>query len=125
MTTEREGIRRPTASSCRSTAAGSSSTRPACASWALGAPGAGLDETFADVVDLAAACRFADCAHGTEPGCAVQEALAEGRLTEDRLESYRKLQRELQWQELKSNPRRSPEARRARQRSRSLRNNTY
>ena len=92
----------------------------------LWAAGAGLDETFADVVDLAATCRFADCAHEAEPGCAVQRALAEGRLTEERLESYRKLQRELQWQELKSNPRAMSEARRARRRfARSLRNNTY
>ena len=92
----------------------------------LWAAGAGLDETFADVLDLAAACRFADCAHETEPGCAVQEALSEGRLTEERLESYRKLQRELQWQELKSNPRARSEARRERRRfARSLRNTTY
>src|SRR5690606_79094 len=55
----------------------------------------GLDRTFADVAELVAACRFADCAHGTEPGCAVRAALAAGDLAPDRWESWRKLQREL------------------------------
>jgi ribosome biogenesis GTPase len=92
----------------------------------LWAAGAGVDEIFADVVDLAATCRFADCAHETEPGCAVRAALAEGRLTEERLESYRKLQRELRRQELKADPRARSEERRARRRfERSLRKSTY
>jgi ribosome biogenesis GTPase len=56
----------------------------------------GLDEAFADVVALAQQCRFSDCAHETEPGCAVRAALAEGRLPAERWESYRKLQRELE-----------------------------
>ena len=55
----------------------------------------GLDEAFADIVDLASRCRFADCRHETEPGCAVQEALASGELSRERWESYRELQREL------------------------------
>jgi ribosome biogenesis GTPase / thiamine phosphate phosphatase len=55
----------------------------------------GLDEVFADVVALAQECRFSDCAHESEPGCAVRAALAEGRLAPERWESYRKLQREL------------------------------
>jgi ribosome biogenesis GTPase len=55
----------------------------------------GLAETFGDVEALAAQCRFSDCAHGTEPGCAVQAALADGTLPHDRWESYKKLQREL------------------------------
>jgi ribosome biogenesis GTPase len=54
-----------------------------------------LEGTFADVDALAAACRFADCAHGEEPGCAVMAAAADGTLGPARLESYRKLQREL------------------------------
>jgi ribosome biogenesis GTPase len=55
----------------------------------------GLAETFADVEELAAQCRFSDCAHGTEPGCGVQAALADGTLPFGRWESYKKLQREL------------------------------
>jgi ribosome biogenesis GTPase len=55
----------------------------------------GLSETFADVEEIAARCRFSDCAHGTEPGCAVQAALEDGTLPFDRWESYKKLQREL------------------------------
>jgi ribosome biogenesis GTPase / thiamine phosphate phosphatase len=51
----------------------------------------GIDAAFADVTDLAAGCRFNDCAHLSEPGCAVQAAIAEGSLAADRLESYRKL----------------------------------
>jgi ribosome biogenesis GTPase len=55
----------------------------------------GLDEAFADVAELAAACRFADCSHDGEPGCAVRAALADGSLDPHRLASYEKLQREL------------------------------
>jgi ribosome biogenesis GTPase / thiamine phosphate phosphatase len=55
----------------------------------------GLSETFADVEELAAKCRFSDCAHRTEPGCAVQAALEDGTLPFDRWASYKKLQREL------------------------------
>ena len=55
----------------------------------------GLDLAFSDVEELLHGCRFTDCAHGTEPGCRVLEALADGRLEARRWESYRKLQREL------------------------------
>jgi ribosome biogenesis GTPase / thiamine phosphate phosphatase len=51
----------------------------------------GAAELFADLADLAATCRFANCRHETEPGCAVQAALAGGTLDPRRLESYRKL----------------------------------
>ncbi len=54
----------------------------------------GVDEAFDDIVDIAATCRFSDCGHDGEPGCAIQAALADGRLTEDRLASHRKLERE-------------------------------
>lgn len=54
-----------------------------------------LDDAFADVAALAAECRFADCSHHGEPGCAVAAALASGRLAAGRLASYLKLQREL------------------------------
>jgi ribosome biogenesis GTPase len=55
----------------------------------------GIEEAFADVEDLAAACRFNDCSHGSEPGCAVNAALASSELTQERYDSWRKLQREL------------------------------
>jgi ribosome biogenesis GTPase len=55
----------------------------------------GLTETFQDVAELASTCRFADCVHETEPGCAVRDAIRSGALPAERLESYRKLQREL------------------------------
>ena len=54
-----------------------------------------LSASFADVEELAARCRFRDCAHRGEPGCAVQQALAEGELAVERWQSYLKLQREL------------------------------
>ena len=54
-----------------------------------------FDDAFSDVEELAAECRFNDCAHRTEPGCAVRAALAEGSLPRDRFESWQKLQREL------------------------------
>jgi ribosome biogenesis GTPase / thiamine phosphate phosphatase len=55
----------------------------------------GLEDAFADVEGLAASCRFNDCAHGTEPGCAVKRALASGELSPERYASWQKLQREL------------------------------
>jgi ribosome biogenesis GTPase len=55
----------------------------------------GIDATFSDVAELAARCRFHDCAHDEEPGCAVKEALASGELPAERLASFRKQQREL------------------------------
>ncbi|PJN39410.1 ribosome small subunit-dependent GTPase A [Streptomyces sp. CB02959] len=56
----------------------------------------GLARTFSDVDELARQCRFQDCAHDAEPGCAVQDAVEDGELALRRLESYRKLQRENQ-----------------------------
>jgi ribosome biogenesis GTPase / thiamine phosphate phosphatase len=55
----------------------------------------GIESTFAEVEALVEACRFADCRHQGEPGCAVEAAAASGELPAARLESYRKLQREL------------------------------
>jgi ribosome biogenesis GTPase len=55
----------------------------------------GLDKTFADVADLAAMCRFGDCRHLAEPGCAIQAALADGSLSPRRLASWQKLHREV------------------------------
>jgi ribosome biogenesis GTPase len=55
---------------------------------------AGVEATFSDIEALAANCRFGDCQHGAEPGCAVLQALEEGELDERRLDNYRKLMRE-------------------------------
>ena len=63
-----------------------------------------LDETFADVADVAGGCRFLDCAHVSEPGCAVQSALADGTLSVERWNSYSKLLAEIRYQQLKSDP---------------------
>jgi ribosome biogenesis GTPase / thiamine phosphate phosphatase len=57
--------------------------------------GGGVEEAFSDVEELAAQCRFNDCSHNTEPGCAVKEALVTGDLSHDRHASWLKLQREL------------------------------
>jgi len=58
--------------------------------------GAGaVEAAFADIEGLALECRFNDCSHETEPGCAVQEALRSGELSRDRHRSWLKLQREL------------------------------
>ena len=56
--------------------------------------GEGLSNAFEDVERAAATCRFADCQHRSEPGCGVRDALANGMLDADRLEAYRKLERE-------------------------------
>ncbi|WP_231758349.1 ribosome small subunit-dependent GTPase A [Microbulbifer elongatus] len=55
----------------------------------------GLAATFADISALAEKCRFADCAHESEPGCAVQAAVESGELDERRLRNWRKLEREV------------------------------
>jgi len=55
---------------------------------------AAIDSTFDDVATLAIGCRFADCAHECEPGCAVRQAVDAGQLEPDRLEHYRRLGRE-------------------------------
>ena len=70
--------------------------------------GAGVAAVFetveAEVVALAEACRFRDCRHGREPGCAVQAALADGRLDPGRFEGWLKLQRELAHELRKEDP---------------------
>ena len=57
----------------------------------------GLQETFADITSLAACCRFRDCQHQNEPGCAVQQAIGEGTLEVRRFQNYQKLQQELNY----------------------------
>ena len=54
----------------------------------------GVDETFPEIAELAARCRFSNCKHDNEPGCAVREAVQSGALDERRLVSYQKLMRE-------------------------------
>ena len=56
--------------------------------------GDGIDVAFADIEGLSCACRYADCTHTAEPGCAVLRALADGTLDAARLASYRKLKTE-------------------------------
>jgi ribosome biogenesis GTPase len=56
---------------------------------------------FDDIANLASGCRFTDCAHDSEPGCAVREAVEAGRLDSDRLENYRRLGREAAFEERK------------------------
>ena len=60
-----------------------------------------LDETFSDIEAFAASCRFRDCSHQKEPGCAVREAIVSGKLDEKRYASYVKLERELRYIEKK------------------------
>jgi ribosome biogenesis GTPase len=76
--------------------------------------GDGIQEAFGDVDELAADCRFNDCAHQREPGCAVQQAIDEGRLPRERLQSYRLLQRELRRLALKQDARLRAEERKKR-----------
>lgn len=68
------------------------------------ADGEGLAETFDDLEVVARACRFSDCRHDGEPGCAVRVAIGDGRLSMDRLVAYRKLEREARRTELAANP---------------------
>lgn len=60
---------------------------------------ADTDATFGDITVLASSCRFDDCSHGAEPGCAVREALASGELELERYRSFEKMQRELAYVE--------------------------
>jgi len=55
---------------------------------------AGLDNSYADILELSEGCRFRDCSHGTEPGCRIKLALAQGELEAERFQSYLELQRE-------------------------------
>jgi ribosome biogenesis GTPase len=72
----------------------------------------GIETAFDDVIDLATRCRFSDCRHEGEPGCAVQAAIAEGSLAEERLAGHRKLEREAAHAERRGDPRALAEERR-------------
>ncbi len=65
---------------------------------------AGLNATFPEIDELAESCRFHDCAHGNEPDCAVKLAVDEGRLAAERLDSYHRLRRELDYLERRNDP---------------------
>jgi ribosome biogenesis GTPase len=85
----------------RHTTSGRSLHRLAAGGWLLDTPGmrelqladseAGVEDVFSEIAALASACRFADCRHETEPGCAVQAAIIDGVLDPERLRRYRKL----------------------------------
>ncbi len=64
----------------------------------------GLAGAFPEIDELAATCRFRDCRHDAEPGCAVVAAMEAGQLAADRLASYRKLVAEAAWIDRKSDP---------------------
>lgn len=63
-----------------------------------------LDDSFDDVVALVGACRFSDCTHASEPGCAIRAALADATLSDDRWQAYLKLQRELAFAARRDDP---------------------
>ena len=85
-----------------------------------------LDSTFAEIAELAGECRFSDCSHEHEPGCAVKAAIADGSLPRERFASYRKLQREIRALEIRKDARLRAEARKERRRfSRRMRNTSY
>jgi len=62
--------------------------------------GEGMDEAFADISELARTCRFTDCSHAGEPGCAVRAAIATHELSEEHLQGYLKLMKESQFNDL-------------------------
>lgn len=64
-----------------------------------------IDSTFADIAAMAACCRFRDCSHSAEPGCAIQTSLDDGSLEFDRWQSYQKLQREQAYAARRASPR--------------------
>ena len=68
----------------------------------LGLESANLARTFIDIDELAEQCKFKDCKHENEPGCMVRKAIAEGILTEERLQSYLKLKKEARYEGMNS-----------------------
>ncbi|MBQ9459001.1 MAG: ribosome small subunit-dependent GTPase A [Oscillospiraceae bacterium] len=60
----------------------------------IASAGDGLDDTFSDILELASRCKFANCRHLSEPGCAVKDAIARGELSRERLKLYQRLNEE-------------------------------
>ena len=79
---------------------------PGMREFALADAATGIDLAFADVTTMATACRFRDCQHREEPGCAVTESL-----DEDRLKSFRKLEREAAFEARKTDPKKAADER--------------
>lgn len=98
-----QGIREDDARG-RHTTTGRSLHRIPLGGWLIDTPGmrglgvaevsAGIDATFPEISELVDSCKFRDCGHESEPGCAVQAALAAGDISPDRLQRYKKLKRE-------------------------------
>jgi ribosome biogenesis GTPase len=63
--------------------------------------GEGLDEAFEDIQELSEQCKFSDCQHSNEPGCAIRQAIEDEKLDEDRLDHYRLLRKEVEEAEQK------------------------
>lgn len=68
----------------------------------LGIESADLSKTFADIDELSRQCRFSNCTHTKEPGCAVREAIEEGNLSEERYSNYLKIKKEARYDGLSS-----------------------
>ena len=64
---------------------------------------AGIAGTFSDIAELISQCAFSDCAHRSEPGCAVREALENGTLSPERWKTYSRLEKENQWSKERKN----------------------
>ena len=63
-----------------------------------------IARTFSEIEEYFGMCKFRNCSHGDEPGCAIAEAIADGRLLQSRFDSYRRMQREIQHEETKNDP---------------------
>lgn len=68
----------------------------------IGVVGANIEKSFNDIEELALRCKFSNCSHSKEKGCAILEAIENGELTEERFKNYKKLQRESAYNSLKS-----------------------
>jgi ribosome biogenesis GTPase len=77
---------------------------PGLRALAVGASHEGMDRAFPEVEELATACRFFDCRHDAEPGCAVMEALETGLLDGARIDAWRRIRREVESAQLRADP---------------------
>lgn len=68
----------------------------------LGVESVDLAMTFSDIEEFAAVCKYNDCQHDSEPGCAVNEAIEDGLITKERLKNYKKLRKEARYDGLNS-----------------------